>query len=291
VYLPELLVSDEKVNGSIFIRKQINEKVPVEALHLKEYHNEELQLMCIKTNTLGFISIWNNKDIEMTPPPFEEDAYLRMLILGSVAMILSNCFGQLSLHAATVVVNNKAYVFCAKSGRGKSSIAAYFYSKGYRVLSDDVTNIYINKTGEAIALSSVPRIKLSKEALKKIGQSHDGLDVIPGYTTKYSLPMKQISKENEFPIDHLFFPEFDDQIKVENTLEIRGRLKLKEITAHIYRPRLGMSLPMFKHKQTVLFNIISTVEMFHIIRPSDQSKMNQSLAYIENKILNSTCQK
>ena len=182
-------------------------------------------------------------------------------------------------------------MFCAKSGRGKSSIAAYFYSKGYRVLSDDVTNIYINKTGEAIALSSVPRIKLSKEALKKIGQSHDGLDIIPGYTTKYSLPMKQENKENEFPISQILFPEFDDQIEQENTIEIRGRLKLKEITAHIYRPRLGMSLPMFKHKQTVLFNIISTVEMFQIIRPSEATKMNQSLAYIENKILNSTYQK
>jgi hypothetical protein len=285
VEFPELISSKEKINGSIFINSDINEKVPLEALNEKSYYNKDLNLSCINNPLLGFISIWNKKDIEMTPPPNKDDEYIRMMVLGSVSMLLSNCFGNLSLHAASVVINNRAVVFCAKSGKGKSSLAAYFHSQGYEVLSDDVTNIYINEEGEAIALPSVPRIKLSKQGLKRIGKSHDGLDCIPAKTVKYSLPLKSNNQKSEFPISHIFFLEFSENLSNEEIIEITGLNKLVEIKKHIYRSKLGAKLPLFKHKSNIIFNLISKVEMNHFIRSADTSIMLKSLQFIENKII------
>lgn len=285
VFFPELISSTEKINGSIFVHDEVNEKVPADALMKGDYYNEEIKLSCIKNELLGFIAIWNNKNIEVTPPPNKDIAYIRMLILGSISMLLSNCLGNLSLHAASIVINNKAILFCAKTGRGKSSLAAYFYSKGYTVLSDDVTNIYKNETGEIMALPSVPRIKLAKEALQRIGKSHQGLLPIPARIKKYSLPMENIDQTAQFPISHIIFPEFNEHLNHNEMINVKGHAKLMEIKKHIYRPKLGASLPLFKHKNDILFNLISKVEMHHFIRPSDVSKMDQSLEFIENKII------
>ena len=286
VFFPELISSNEESKGSITVNYKINELIPLEATQKKVYQNEELNLACIVSKQLGFIAIWNNKDIEYTPSSShpKDDAYLRMILLGSISMILANCLGNISLHAASVIINDKAILFCAKSGRGKSSLAAYFYSKGYTVLADDVTNIYVNDSKEIIALPSVPRIKLSEEALNKIDQTKVGLDRIPAYVTKYSLPTKDINQKSEYPIAAIYFPEFKE---VENEIiEIKGRAKLKEISKHIYRPQLGATLPLFKHKPIVLFQLVSHTNMFHFYRSNNQINMKDSLNYIEHQLNN-----
>lgn len=289
VFLPELISSEEKSKGSIIVNNQVNHQIPSEALSLRFYYNEQLNLSCLKSNQLGFIAIWDNKKIEYTPKVKDNDAYVRMIILGSMSMILSNCFGNVSLHAASIVINEKAILFCAKSGKGKSSLAAYFYSRGYTVLSDDVTNVYVDELGEIIALPSVPRIKLSKEALKRIGQSNDGLDIIPApLITKYSLPVKEINQTSKYPVSHIYFPEFDEN---ENRIiEVKGRSKLKELNKHVYRPNFESSLPIFQHRNKILFTVASTIEMKHFTRSSDENKMKESLDFIE-KELNKTINK
>ncbi len=285
VEFPELISSKEKINGSITITKSIDHKVPKEALKTPVYRNEEQNLVCINHDNLGFIAIWNNRDIEMTPLIKNDEAYIRMIILGSLSMLLSNCLGNFSLHAASIVINNKAVLFCAKTGKGKSSLAAYFYAKGYTVLADDVTNIYVNKFGKATALPSVPRIKLSKDALQRIGKSPEGLDIIPANILKYSFPMKNMDQSSEYPISHIYFPEFNDNLNINEIIELKGSNRLKEITRHIYRAKMGALLPTFKLNANVLLNLISTVEMNYFNRSSKVQCMQESLKFIEKRIL------
>lgn len=286
------MVSEENSQGNIIVRKDVSDRIPVEALTRKSISYPELNLTCINSDSIGFLAIWDKHYIEFTPN-FQthvsanwriNDAFLRMVLLGSVSMLLANSFQLLSLHAACVVVNDKAVLFCAKSGRGKSSLAAYFYSKGYVVLADDVINVQLMDSGKLYAFPSVPRIKLSEEALIKIGKTKEGLLAIPAAVTKYSLPMDFSSLKEKYEISEVIFPEFEGE---ENSFEVlKGMEKLRELTKHIYRYRLGIRSGIFDHRRSILFAMASQLEMNFFFRSSENKKMNESLEYIKSILRN-----
>ena len=67
--------------------------------------------------------------------------------------------GYEPLHAATVVVNQRAVAFLGASHFGKSSLAACFVAAGYPLLTDDVLRLE-EQGGRYIAFPGPPRLKL-----------------------------------------------------------------------------------------------------------------------------------
>jgi hypothetical protein len=58
--------------------------------------------------------------------------------------VLPLCFSLqkiLVVHAAAVLVKNKARLICAPAGTGKSTLCAHLYAHGYQILSDDACAI------------------------------------------------------------------------------------------------------------------------------------------------------
>ena len=67
--------------------------------------------------------------------------------------------GYEPLHAATVVVNQKAVAFLGASTYGKSSLAACFVASGYPLLTDDVLRLE-EQGNRFLAFPGPPRLKL-----------------------------------------------------------------------------------------------------------------------------------
>ncbi len=282
--LPELIESFENADGTIYITDNISDNIPLEAIKEKKYSDESLDYIFNKH--IGHIAIWNNKKIELTPNFQKDDAYLRMVILGTISMLFVNSFGYISMHAACVIVNNQAILFCGDSGIGKSSIATYFYHKGYTVFSDDVTNIKISEDNIPIAYPSVPRIKLSKEALKQIGKSHIGLSTIPSFTTKYSLPINKENYKQKYKITHIVYPKFTENKLSIN--QIHGRDKLQLLAYNIYRKGIGKKLRLFNHRPKSIFTLAINSKMMCFVREKNKSKMNDSFKYLEDYLVEVT---
>ncbi|HWR57852.1 MAG TPA: AAA family ATPase [Thermodesulfovibrionales bacterium] len=70
-----------------------------------------------------------------------------------VMYVLAERRGAL-LHSSGVVCDGKVYVFCGKSGAGKSTVSRHFRSAGYEVLSDD--RIAARKMGDAFWAFGTP---------------------------------------------------------------------------------------------------------------------------------------
>ena len=68
--------------------------------------------------------------------------------------------GHVMLHAAAIVVNGQAVLFCGPSGAGKSTLAAGFARRGLRVLSDDVLRVASDQPGVWNTYPSYPSIHL-----------------------------------------------------------------------------------------------------------------------------------
>ncbi|NBV24387.1 MAG: hypothetical protein EBS05_21015 [Proteobacteria bacterium] len=108
--------------------------------------------------------------ITFEPYAGADDDTLRLYLLGSGLGALLHQRGHLVLHANAVQVGDGAVLFAGVSGAGKSTTAAVFHQKGYRVIADDVTAV----DGEGRALGGSPHLKLWEDALDQLKISKDG---------------------------------------------------------------------------------------------------------------------
>lgn len=283
VFFPELQPTVEHPVASIYVRETLSDAIPKEARNADSYKDDTIQLRTIKLKHFGLVALWNNRDVEFTPAYTMGNDTLRMILLGSVSMMLSSMLGYVALHAGCVIINDKAVLFCARAGRGKSSLAAYFYKQGYSVLSDDVTNIKISDAGSLMAYISVPRFKLMENSLDFIGASSEGLMQMPTANKKYSLPFVP-PLQTCYEVSTVIYPEFH---KGDNELvPITGMRKLPEIKKHLYRKKNAALLgEEFTHNRNkVLYQLSVQTAMYFFKRPENSDRMQDSLAFIEREL-------
>lgn len=83
--------------------------------------------------------------------------------LGPVLGIALHLQGAVLLHAASVVMHDRALVFAGASGSGKSTTAAIFHHLGYEVLADDLTEV-----DGAFALPSLGAVRLWPDVVESL---------------------------------------------------------------------------------------------------------------------------
>src|ERR1700678_799599 len=95
--------------------------------------------------------VTNGREIVVSPDAGALPLDVRAYLLGTIFAVLCQQRGLLPLHASAVSSNpvngrQGAVAFLARSGQGKSSLAAHLAQRGFRVLADDVC--LINATPE-----------------------------------------------------------------------------------------------------------------------------------------------
>lgn len=109
-------------------------------------------------------------------------------LLGQVLALALVKQGLEPLHAAVVAVDGRAVGFVARSGLGKSSLAAAFLAAGYRLLTDDILVAAPDGAGE-IVHPGPPRIKLYPKIARMLFKKPlPGSPMVPGIT-KRVLPL------------------------------------------------------------------------------------------------------
>ena len=102
-----------------------------------------------------------------------EDETIRDLYLNHVVPLALSRAGLLVFHASAVEIDGEAVAFLGESGRGKSTLAAAFATRGSRFLSDDGLLVDCREDGFWI-LPNHPSIRLwddSREALIPAGRA------------------------------------------------------------------------------------------------------------------------
>jgi hypothetical protein len=94
---------------------------------------------------------------------------VRLFLLGSCMGALLYQRGIFPLHGSAVETPFGAMIFVGRQGAGKSTLAAEFNRKGYRLLSDDVCAL-VNRDGHFDVLPAVAHIRLCPDAYERLGK-------------------------------------------------------------------------------------------------------------------------
>ena len=129
---------------------------------------------------VGEFIVRRGQEIVVVPAAGVDDAILRLPLLSAVLAILLHQRGLMVLHASAVEVGNKAVAFLGPKGRGKSSIAATLYTRGHRIVTDDVLAVRI-EDGKATVLPAFPHVKLWRGVAAAVLDEAHQQDMSPLY--------------------------------------------------------------------------------------------------------------
>ena len=171
---------------------------------------------CFATATYYFLRIpgiasyqvTHGREILVEPEAGALRLDVRAYLLGTLFVVLCQQRGLLPLHASAVSGGNGVVAFVARSGQGKSSLAAHLAQRGFHIFGDDVCLID-TRTEQPMVIPAAPWLKLWRNSLQMLGTDPDGLERVFSEDDKYRLPLQDVLSSE--PIRRVVFLESSEQ--------------------------------------------------------------------------------
>jgi hypothetical protein len=111
--------------------------------------------------------------IFIEPLPDAQPEKIRLFLLGSAMGALLYQRGLFPLHGSAVATPWGAMIFVGTQGAGKSTLAAQFHRRGYRLLSDDVCAVAATPDGLQV-LPALAHFRICADAYERLGAPRGG---------------------------------------------------------------------------------------------------------------------
>jgi hypothetical protein len=177
--------------------------------------------------------ITGGKEIVVDPVPGCSERNIRLFLLGSALGGILHQRGLLPLHANAIEIDGRAIAFMGHSGAGKSTMAAWFLDRGYRVLADDVCVVTSGANGRPLVHRGIPRLRLWREAIVESGRSVEDYELAFDDMDKFNVPTPRPEDSRPIPLNHLYLLEKAEADQAVRQLE--GIEAVDALVANTYR--------------------------------------------------------
>jgi hypothetical protein len=137
--------------------------------------------------------------IVIDPAPDADADSVRLFLLGSVFGALLHQRRLLPLHASAIETPKGVVLFAGLSGTGKSSLAAAFYQRGYRVVADEICAL-----DGTFVRSAAPRLLLWPDTLEELGLWSDAVRQVRPNLKKYHVPLGGQALGDSLPVHAIY---------------------------------------------------------------------------------------
>jgi hypothetical protein len=130
----------------------------------------------------------DGRQVTIDRAPAADDATVRVFLLNTVLGALLQQRGRLVLHGSAIATERGAILLVGPSASGKSTLAAEFWRRGYRVLADELCALDVDPGGARL-WPAPGHLKLWADALEMLGIPTEGLARVRPGLEKYDLPV------------------------------------------------------------------------------------------------------
>lgn len=188
----------------------------------------------------------------------------------------------LPLHGSCVHDGKSGILLTGRSGAGKSTIAAGFLAKGFRILTDDVAAVRLDDAQMPLVAPSFPRQKLWEDAVQRD----------PGAHAK-TLLFQSEDRKSKFSIARggCFYPEsarieavyeiVPGNVPDVTLEEIRGAAKVDVLMNNIYRRRMAYRMGLAGWCLLSSMKIAQNLKVFRLVRPEGAYPEDQIVECIQ----------
>jgi len=227
--------------------------------------------------------VCNGNEIVIERAPEATDSDLRVFLLGSVIGVLLHQRGVLPLHASAIETRLGAVAFTGPVGHGKSTLAAAFQQRGYRVLADDVCALSLDPQGKPLVAPAYAQLNLWADALEQIGKSRDDLARTRLFTEKYGLPVRERFSTLPVPLTTVY------ELKTTNTAQLNlipvtGKNKVWLIRDNTFRLAIRAGMEQEAHYMGLALAVAQHVRTARVTRPLKPFLLNELADLIVNDL-------
>jgi hypothetical protein len=233
--------------------------------------------------------VTDGREIVVSPEAGASPLDVRAWLLSTIFVVLCQQRGLLPLHASAVSSSaadgrQGAVAFLARSGQGKSSLAAHLAQRGFRVLADDVCLVDLTAADKAMVIPTAPWLKLWRDSLQHLGEQPEGLQRVFSEDDKYRFPLATgIAPE---PIRKLIFLENTEDPstlpRIEDVSAVEAIPSLMNLTHQAYLLEATGQRP----KSFLLCGRVSSqARAYRLIRPWGLTHLEETLDTLERFLL------
>jgi hypothetical protein len=195
------------------------------------YYEVRPGVLRLAVSGVGQYLVEEGSRISIMPLAGSSPEEVRLFLLGAAMGALLYQRGLFPLHGSAVETRWGAMVFVGLAGVGKSTLAAEFHRKGYRLLSDDVCAVATTPEGLQV-LPALARFRLCADAYERIGRPEDSrFDV-----DKFLVPMNGGYCPHPVPLRAIHI--LTDQEAGDPEFQVlRGFSRVKCLFENLYRPQ------------------------------------------------------
>lgn len=250
----------------------------------------EIDPDCFATSThywlrirgIGCYLVTNGEEILVNPEPGALPLDVRAYLLGTLFVALCQQRQLLPLHGSAVSSSKGVLAFLARSGQGKSSLAAYLAERGFRVLADDVCLVDTLSSGPAMVVPTAPWLKLWRNSLENLGRQVRGLERVFSEDDKYRLPIVPSSQAE--PITRLVFLESNEgsETMIEELSLVEAIPRLMDLTHQAY---VLQATGQLQESFLRCSRVCSQARAYRLIRPWGLTHMKATVDAVERVLL------
>ncbi len=221
----------------------------------------------IQIPPVGRFHVEGGRRIAVEPAAGKSETDLAPFILNLCLALLLHQRGGLALHASVVDVGGRCVALAGHSGVGKSTLAAWLWTRGYRVLSDEICLLEVGADGRYHVRPGPPVFQLWRDVLTVLGLDAEGsAPTRPGGEKRF-VPAPWGWAEAPLPLDTVYL------LSQENSGEWRaspsfGIERFRGLTGAVLRREyvepMGCKERQFPH----LAALADSVEVMNLRTPS-----------------------
>ena len=239
------------------------------------------QQFLLKPNHIARFLVTNGSDVLVERMPEATDDDVRVFLLGSVFGALLHQRGLLPMHASAIETRVGAVAFAGPVGLGKSTLAAAFHQRGYRILADDVCAVSLSAHAAPLVTPAYPQLNLWADALDKLGGRNAGLRRTRSLTEKYGLPVTPQFSTSSLPLYAVYElgSTNTDQISLS---EVKGLAKIAFVKDNTYRLRYLKGMARREAYMRIVSAVAQHIRAVRVARPDGAFMLDELVNQVEN---------
>jgi len=242
----------------------------------------EKEMVLFHVPNIAIFLIEKGESIYITPLSANKMDEIRLYLLGTCMGILLMQKRILPLHGSGIAIDGKVYAIVGDCGAGKSTLARAFLKKGYKLISDDIIPVRLNKDGNPIVIPTYPYQKLWLESLQAFEMTTNPYKPIAYREEKFSVPMEHKFETNSLPLAGIFELKKTDGEEIE-IKEIRNLERLQILYNHTFRNTFLQPLDLLEWHLITTSKLTDWLTIYQIERPKSRFTAKELVELILNK--------
>jgi hypothetical protein len=234
----------------------------------------------LRLDGLAGFHVASGRTVMVEPYADPADPEIRLYLLGSVFSALLQQRGYLALHGSAIEMRGSGILFAGERGAGKSTLAAAFHDKGYRILADDVCAIQCGRNSAPSIVPSFPGLKLWRDSVEKLGKDAGSLVPVKRDTEKYRVGTENRYSGESAVLSEIYVLGSHDSAAIA-IREQEGVTALEALIKSTYRYRYlrGQGLRALHFRQCAA--VAGKVKVYEVLRPADSFRLSDLATAIE----------